>query len=222
MKHGLSNMFQVGLPAPLVPIAACLSYGAASISITLFNKAVFAIFQFNYPNIVTTLQILVSIMYMVLLKEARLVDFGRLSWRTVRQVAPLALCWWIYVVSGVTALRYLTVPMYSVFRRTTTLLTVVGEWLMFGKVPTPAAVVAILIMLTGATIAGATDLSFSLPGYIFVTICVVSTAAYLLLIRSLKDKSGLSEHAMLLHNNVVSLPLMVAYTVFATKEPWKY
>lgn len=28
------------------------------------------------------------------------------------QVAPLALFWWLYVVSGVTALRYLNVPMY--------------------------------------------------------------------------------------------------------------
>jgi hypothetical protein len=49
---------------------------------------------------------------------------------------------------------------------------------------------AILMMLAGAMIAGATDLSFSLPGYIYVSICVVSTAAYLLLIRSLKDKTG--------------------------------
>ncbi len=28
------------------------------------------------------------------------------------QVAPLAFFWWLYVVSGVTALRYLNVPMY--------------------------------------------------------------------------------------------------------------
>lgn len=28
------------------------------------------------------------------------------------QVAPLALFWWLYVVSGVTALRFLNVPMY--------------------------------------------------------------------------------------------------------------
>jgi hypothetical protein len=28
------------------------------------------------------------------------------------QVMPLALFWWLYVVSGVTALRYLNVPMY--------------------------------------------------------------------------------------------------------------
>lgn len=70
----------------MVPAAACLSYGATSISITLFNKAVFAVFHFNYPNIMTTLQILVSIFYMYALKRARVLDFGRLSWKTVAQV----------------------------------------------------------------------------------------------------------------------------------------
>lgn len=49
---------------------------------------------------------------------------------------------------------------------------------------------AILIMLAGALIAGATDLTYSLPGYIWVTICAVSTAMYLLLIRALKDSTG--------------------------------
>ena len=49
---------------------------------------------------------------------------------------------------------------------------------------------AIFIMLIGAVTAGATDLSYSLPGYIWVTICAVSTAMYLLLIRALKDSTG--------------------------------
>ncbi len=45
-------------------------------------------------------------------------------------------------------------------------------------------------MLIGAIIAGATDLTYSLPGYIWVSICAISTAMYLLLIRALKDSTG--------------------------------
>lgn len=56
---------------------------------------------------------------------------------------------------------------------------------------------AICVMLAGALIAGATDLTYSLPGYIWVTICAVSTAMYLLLIRALKDSTGMLMHAML-------------------------
>jgi len=50
--------------------------------------------------------------------------------------------------------------------------------------------VSITVMVSGAVIAGATDLSYSLPGYIWVAICAISTAVYLLLIRKLSDKTG--------------------------------
>jgi len=50
--------------------------------------------------------------------------------------------------------------------------------------------VSIFVMVSGAIVAGATDLSYSLPGYIWVAICAVSTAVYLLLIRKLSDKTG--------------------------------
>lgn len=52
--------------------------------------------------------------------------------------------------------------------------------------------ISILVMVGGAVLAGATDLTYSLPGYIWVTICAVSTAAYLLLIRKLSDRTGIS------------------------------
>lgn len=52
-----------------------------------------------------------------------------------------------------------------------------------------------MIMVTGALIAGATDLTYSVPGYIWVAVCAVSTAVYLLLIRLLKDKTGEDWHA---------------------------
>ena len=143
----------------------------------------------------------------------------------------------------------------SCFRRSTTLLVVLGEWLLLSKKPTPQGFVSrsayegtaystlpslhtlcagyksyvllclcvhftqrcadcadiaqtaitplershrgvcemqfsIMVMVIGAVIAGATDLTFSVPGYIWVAVCAVSTAVYLLLIRLLKDKTG--------------------------------
>ena len=74
-------------------------------------------------------------------------------------------------MSGVTALRYLTVPMFrcvgshtreecvrskasfkavrvlrSVFRRSTTLIVVAGEWILFQKSPTPQGLVGFLLV----------------------------------------------------------------------------
>ena len=124
-------------PSTTTKMMACLSYGTVSVSITLFNKAVFSLYGFHYPNFVTTLQIVVSILYMHLLKGFGAFQFAPLTYRGARQVRafaaeyvessqamlhslcsscvqilPLVFCWWLYVVSGVTALRYLTVPMF--------------------------------------------------------------------------------------------------------------
>ncbi|KAK9843519.1 hypothetical protein WJX81_006926 [Elliptochloris bilobata] len=205
-------------------LTACCCYGAISIMITLFNKAVFSVYRFTYPNVVTTYQIIVSIAYMLLLQRLRWMDIGSLSLTAARQVFPLTLFWWLYVVSGVIALRYLNVPMYSVFRRSTTLIVVGGEWLLLRKRPTPTGFVSILLMVAGAAIAGLTDLTYSLPGYLWVSVCAVSTAVYLLLIRRLKDRTGLSQSALLLYNNVLALPLMLGMLLTSRElsTVWRY
>jgi hypothetical protein len=40
-----------------LPLAPCLAYGAISICITLFNKAVFSVYKFQFPAFVTALQV---------------------------------------------------------------------------------------------------------------------------------------------------------------------
>jgi len=55
---------------------------------------------------------------------------------------------------------------------------------------------SIVVMLIGAIIAGAPDLTYSLPGYIWVSVCAISTAMYLLLIRALKDSTGELPYAL--------------------------
>ncbi|KAK9803490.1 hypothetical protein WJX73_008278 [Symbiochloris irregularis] len=199
-------------------LLACVAYGGVSVSITLFNKAVFSVYRFPYPNLVTTLQILVSLLYMAIFSWTRVMHVEAISLQNAKQVFPLAFFWWLYVVSGVTALRYLTVPMYSVLRRATTFLVVGGEWLVFSKTPTPKGLASIGLMILGAILAGATDLSFSLPGYVYVSICAVSTAVYLILIRFIQERTRLNQNSLLFYNNAMALPLMAGYLCLATTE----
>jgi len=95
---------------------------------------------------------------------------------------------------------------------------VAGEYLVWRRAPSPAAGGAIGVMVVGALAAGATDLTFSAPGYAWVAVCVLSTAAYLILIRALKEKTGLNQHALLMYNNLIAAPLMLAYFLFVSGE----
>lgn len=78
---------------------------------------------------------------------------------------------------------------------------------------------SIVVMVTGAAMAGSTDLSFSAKGYAWVAVCVASTAAYLILIRMIGENTGLNQHALLLYNNLLAFPMILAWFALGTDEP---
>ena len=67
-------------------LTACLQYGLVSICITLFNRAVFSVYQFNFPSTVTLLQVVVSLVYMYALRAVGRMRFGSLHLATARKV----------------------------------------------------------------------------------------------------------------------------------------
>ncbi len=72
--------------ASVKKLTACLSYGTVSVSMTLFNKAVFSVYQFNYPNFVTTLQLILSIIFMLFLENFRWLEIEPISMKTALTV----------------------------------------------------------------------------------------------------------------------------------------
>jgi hypothetical protein len=70
---------------------ACASYGLVSVSLTITQKTVFHHFSFPYPNSVTLLQILTSIVIMHGLRGAGIIKFDALSRQNVRTVHALPL-----------------------------------------------------------------------------------------------------------------------------------
>lgn len=133
-------------------------------------------------------------------------------------VAPLALCWWTYVVSGIAALRFLNIPMFATLRKSTALLVLILEAVLLRRRARPSICAAVLVMVCGGFIAGMHDLSFSMPGYVLVGICCLSTALYLIFIISVGNRSKLDTFGLLYYNNILSFPLMAGYLLLFTDE----
>lgn len=199
-------------------MAICALYGVTSVSITFFNKAIFSLYAFRYPCIVTLVQILVCLTLLTIARLAGFLTLPPITRQTSRHVFPLALVWWLYVVSGIAALRYLTIPMFSTLRKSTALIVLILEATVLRKRAKPSVWLSILVMVSGGFVAGATDLSFSPMGYTLVAICCVATALYLVLIVRVSATSKLGTFALLYYNNILALPLMLAYLVFFTEE----
>jgi hypothetical protein len=110
-----------------LPVLTALLYGTVSTSITFFNKAVLSVYQFRQPNIMTLAQILLSLCFLQGMKLAGWIQFADFEWSRAKRVFPLAVSFIGMVLTGLSALNYLNVPMFSALRRVTTLVTMYCE-----------------------------------------------------------------------------------------------
>ena len=205
-------------PSALRSFATCALYGCISVSITFFNKAVFSVYGFRFPCFLTLLQITLCISLLVIANLFRLIKLPSINLYLITVVYPLTFCWWIYVVSGIAALRYLNIPMFATLRKSTALIVLTLETSILRKKSSSAIWASILVMVFGGLLAGITDLSFNLIGYILVTLCCFSTAFYLVLIVQTTNRSKLDTFGLLFYNNILSFPLMLGYMLLFTNE----
>lgn len=206
-------------PSIIRSFAYCALYGTTSVSITFFNKAVFSIYSFNFPCFMTLVQISICILLLSIFNKLSFIRLPQITRDMSRQVFPLTFCWWLYVVSGISALRYLNIPMFSTLRKSTVLIVLILEAVVLKKHAKPSIWACIFVMVFGGFIAGVNDLSFSLIGYLLVSVCCVSTALYLILIVKIGKRTKLDTFGLLYYNNILSFPLMLSYLFIFTNEP---
>lgn len=199
-------------------LGVCGLYGVTSVTITFFNKAVFSVYQFKYPCVVTLVQILVCLFVLGCGGVAGWIRLPRVKWETTRMVLPLAVCWWVYVVSGIAALRFLSVPMFATLRKGTAMMVLMLEGLVLGRRGSKGVWASIAVMCVGGLVAGWNDLAYDGRGYGLVLVCCIATAMYLVMIVKVGVRARLGTFGLLFYNNVLALPLMLAWLVGVSGE----
>eukprot|EP00743_Colponemidia_sp_Colp-15_P006395 GILK01006884.1.p1 GENE.GILK01006884.1~~GILK01006884.1.p1 ORF type:complete len:327 (+),score=37.19 GILK01006884.1:52-1032(+) len=185
--------------------AACL-YGFVSISITFFNKGVFSIYHFDFAMLMTLAQMILSIVFLLVMRRLKLVDFPDFQWQTAKSILPLSFCFYAMVTTGLAALKVLNVPMFNALRRITTLITLKLELYMLGRTVSLPVEQSVWLQLAGAVVAAMYDWTFDLWGYILVLINCAVTAGYLVWIAKLGHVSNLNSFGQMFYNNVLALP----------------
>mmetsp|Transcript_12495 Transcript_12495/g.20372 ORF Transcript_12495/g.20372 Transcript_12495/m.20372 type:complete len:331 (-) Transcript_12495:465-1457(-) len=198
-------------------IFAAVFYGFTSISITFFNKATLSVWDFNFSNIMTMGQMVFSIFVLWFLKAFGMISYPSFSWSTSKALIPLTFSFVSMVVTGLAALRLVNIAMFSVLRRGTTLLVMVAEYYMMGKVAPWNVRLSVVLMIAGAVVAAIWDLTFDLVGYVLTLINCAVTALYLVHVSKIGKTTGLNTFALLYYTNVLSLPFMIIVCI-ATGE----
>uniref|UniRef100_A0A6P4AC21 nucleotide-sugar uncharacterized transporter 3-like isoform X5 n=1 Tax=Ziziphus jujuba TaxID=326968 RepID=A0A6P4AC21_ZIZJJ len=110
------------------------------------------------------------------------------------------------------SVRVINVPMYTTLRRTTVAFTMIMEYFLTGQQHSYSVVGSVGIIVLGAIVAGARDLSFDAYGYAVVFIANICTAVYLASIARIGKSSGLNTFGLMWCNGIICGPFLLFWT----------
>ncbi|BBN15382.1 solute carrier family 35, member D1/2/3 [Marchantia polymorpha subsp. ruderalis] len=198
-----------------------LSYMGCAVMLVMFNKAALSTYRFPCANVITVLQMICSTALLYVLKSLDIISFagegngavelaadGFVPLRTLKRTSPLSIAYLFYMVVGMASIRGVNVPMYTTLRRTTVLFTMVMEFFLAGQKHSSPIVSSVGLIVLGAFIAGARDLSFDTQGYLIVLLSNLTTAIYLSTISRLGKTTGLNSFGLMWCNGVICGPIL--------------
>lgn len=189
-------------------------YGATSIAITLFNKAVMSTYDFHFSALLTMCQNIVTLGFMLVLKRFGVIYFPEIDMQVAKKVFPLSLVSLFYIIVSLSALGGINLPMFTALRRTTVLFVMVEEYFLMGTVPSRRVCYTVGIMTIGAIIAASKDLTFEPYAYFLVILTNLATSLYTVKIAQVKRETpSLTIFAMLYYNTVLTLPVVALFTI---------
>lgn len=185
-------------------------YGTVSFLIVVTNKVVLTTYRFPSPQFLAIGQMIAAVVVLWTLRTIGIVNFPTFSPGLVRKVFPLPLLYAANVVSGLGGTKKLSLPMFTVLRRFSILMTMIGEYIVLKTVPTCGVVTSVFAMVGGAVVAACRDLAFSLDGYTYVLVNDFFTAANMVYVRQKLDTKELEKYGLLFYNALFMLaPLML-------------
>ncbi|KAG6494261.1 hypothetical protein ZIOFF_049281 [Zingiber officinale] len=172
-----------------------------------------------YPSS-RALQMISSTCFLYTMRRWRIISFtngeahksGLVPPQTVLLTLPLSLAYLLYMLATMECVRGVNVPMYTMLRRTTVVFTMSVEYLMTRQKYSFPIVGSVAMIVFGAIVAGARDLSFDVYGYIMVFIANMTTAIYLATINRTSKTSGLNSFGLMWCHGIVCGPILLFWT----------
>lgn len=175
------------------------AYGLSSLSGVFVNKACLSGYNFGFPITLMFLQLMVSVAGMSILRFARVIDIPSKSMRELNFLFIPATLLILNVTVGLYALRIVNIPMFSAFRRLSSINVMILEYFVLGKMESGRVIGTVLFMIFGSFIAALGDKTFSLAGYVLVFLNNFITGGNLVYIKKAQQVRQISPRGM--HRN---------------------
>ncbi|RKP14847.1 GDP-mannose transporter [Piptocephalis cylindrospora] len=198
-----------------IPIVA---YCSSSILMTLLNKAVMSSFKFHPAFLMLSVQSLTCTLLLTACSYGGFISHRPLNREDVRKWLPVSAFMAVMLYTSGKALQYLQVPLFTIFKNATIILTAYGERLWYNGRVTPLMLLSFILMVSSSIVGGWNDLSFSLVGYAWMAINCISSASFVLRMRGVMKSMGFKDFDTVYYNNILTTPVFLILSLVV--EDW--
>ncbi|XP_066567324.1 nucleotide sugar transporter SLC35D2 isoform X3 [Amia ocellicauda] len=161
----------------LVKVLSAMFYAASSFLIILVNKNILTNYRFPSYLFLGICQMATTILVLYTAKLTQTISFPDFDRNIPYKIFPLPLLYVGNHVTGLASTKKLSLPMFTVLRKFTILMTMILESRLLRKSFPHSVVLCVTGMILGALIAACSDLAFDFEGYIFIFLNDLFTAA---------------------------------------------
>ncbi|CAI8506298.1 unnamed protein product [Hanseniaspora opuntiae] len=213
------------------------AYCCSSIIMTIVNKFVVNLKNFNMNFVMLFVQCLVCCLLLVVLKGLNYAKFRNLNKQDVKKWLPINFLLVAMIYTGSKSLQFLPVPIYTIFKNLTIILIAYGEVLFFGGKVTSMELGSFLLMVLSSVVATigdnqakqglskrlvekaasaavssaaakASEPAFNI-GYLWMLANCVSSALFVLVMRMRIKLTNFKDFDTMFYNNAVALPILL-------------
>eukprot|EP00903_Cladosiphon_okamuranus_P008976 g8587.t1 len=207
-------------PTLLEQAFAALFYAASSLLVIFVNKLVLTTKEFPSFFFIAVSQFTSTCLVVSLARVTGHVKLARFDRATARAVAPLMIYFLLNTVSGLGGTQRISLPMFTVLRRFSILMTMIMERYILKTVTSTMVQVSVAMMIGGSVIAAYFDLNFELQGYLLILMNDFFTAAYGISIKRALNHN-ISQTSLLFFNSLFGAIFMTMFILIKPGETEK-
>ena len=137
------------------------------------------------------------------------VEYPPLTLDVARKWAPVNLFFCGMLFTGMASLGSNSVPMVTVFKNVTNVITTAGDYFFFGNRPELLVFAAFGVMLFGAVAAAWADIAVTATGLFWMAANCLCTAGYVLYMKHATQHVALTKFGMVFVNNVLAVAFLL-------------
>lgn len=208
-----------------------LCYCASSILMTVTNKYVVNTEGFNMFFVMLFAQSFVCTLCLMVLKTLGYAKYRPLNATDVKNWIPISFLLVLMIFTSAKALRYMPVPIYTIFKNLTIILIAYGEVLFFGGSVTPMELASFILMVLSSVVASWGDaqaakaaavtadaMSLISPEYYWMFLNCICSASFVLIMRMRIKLTNFKDYDTMYYNNMLALPILFLFSLLT--EDW--